>query len=233
MNIHPIKAFNDNYIWIIERETEAVVVDPGEAAGVLAYLDQEKLDLTAILLTHNHDDHTGGVAQILAKYSNTPVYGPEETQPINDHVLAEGDSFELLEEKVKVFDTPGHTEGHISYLFGEALFCGDSLFSAGTGRVFTGDYQAQYDTLAKFKQLNDAVNVYPAHEYTETNLRFAQTIEPTNEVISEALTEVKDLRAANKPTLPSTIGREKNINLLLQAETLDRFIELRKARDNF
>lgn len=233
MNIHPIKAFSDNYIWVIEAGKEAVVVDPGEAVGVLAYLDQKQLDLTAILLTHNHDDHTGGVAQIVAKYSDTPVYGPEETQSLNDHVLAEGDSFELLGQQVKIFDTPGHTTGHISYLFGDQLFCGDSLFSAGTGRVFTGDYQAQYDTLAKFKQLSDAVNVYPAHEYTETNLRFAQSIEPTNEAISEALTKVANLRAANKPTLPSTIGREKTINLLLQAETLDQFITLRKARDNF
>src|SRR5690554_5967291 len=96
MNIHPIKAFSDNYIWVIEAGKEAVVVDPGEAAGVLAYLDQKQLDLTAILLTHNHDDHTGGIAQILAEYSDTPVYGPEETQPLNDHVLAEGDSFQLL-----------------------------------------------------------------------------------------------------------------------------------------
>lgn len=164
---------------------------------------------------------------------NTPIYGPEETVPLNNQVLQEGDSFELFGSFVEVIHTPGHTEGHISYLFSDALFCGDSLFSAGTGRFFTGDYQAQYDTLQKFRQLNDTVKVYPAHEYTETNLRFVQTIEPTNEVISEALTEVKDLRAANKPTLPSTIGREKTINLLLQAETLDRFIELRKARDNF
>ena len=233
MKINPIKAFSDNYIWLIEQGSEAIIVDPGEANGVLNSLEDNKKDLVAILLTHNHGDHTDGVEQILATYPNTPVYGPEETASLNDRILREGDAFELFGFPVEVLDTPGHTEGHISYLFGDALFCGDALFSAGTGRVFTGDYQAQYDTLAKFKQLNDIVKVYPAHEYTETNLRFAQSVEPTNKHIIEALTEVEKLRAENKPTLPSTIGREKQINLLLQAETLDQFVTLRKARDNF
>lgn len=185
------------------------------------------------MLTHNHDDHTGGVEQILATYPDTPVYGPEETKALNDHILDEGDSLQLFDQKVEILKTPGHTEGHISYVFGGALFCGDALFSAATGRVFTGDYQAQYDTLQKFKQLSDQVEVYAAHEYTEKNLQFAQSIEPANQTISKALDEVKTLRQEDLPTLPSTIGREKDINLLLQVETLERFIELRKARDNF
>lgn len=233
INIHPIRAFSDNYIWIIEEGAEALVVDPGESEGVLNYLKEEQLHLTAILLTHNHDDHIGGVGEILEIYSDTPVYGPKETEFLTTYTLQEGDSFELMGQEFEVFKTAGHTEEHISYLMGDALFCGDALFSAGCGRVFTGNYQAQYDALQKLKQLDSSVKVYAAHEYTETNLRFAQTIEPSNEVINNALNEVKNLSAKDQPTLPTTIGKEKKINLFLQANTLEDFIELRQARDNF
>jgi len=123
-------------------------------------------------LTHDHEDHIGGVEEILATYSNTPVYGPKETNDLADYVVQDGDSFNLMGQGFEVFKTAGHTEEHISYLMGDDLFCGDALFSAGCGRVFTGDYQAQYDALQKFKQLNNSVKVYAAHEYTETNLRF-------------------------------------------------------------
>lgn len=234
MNIHPIKAFSDNYIWMIEEGTEAVVVDPGEAEGVMDYLKEQQLNLTAILLTHNHEDHIGGVKEILAKYSDTPVYGPEETVPLADRIVQEGESFKLLGQNFQVIKTGGHTHGHISFLMGEkALFCGDALFSAGCGRVFTGDYQAQYDALQKFKRLDDEIKVYAAHEYTQTNLRFAHSVQPSNKAVSEALDQVNDLRAKEEPTLPSTIGREKKINLFIQAETVEDFIALRKARDDF
>lgn len=234
MNIHPIKAFSDNYIWMIEEGTEAVVVDPGEAEGVMDYLKEQQLNLTAILLTHNHEDHIGGVKEILAKYSDTPVYGPEETVPLADRIVQEGESFKLLGQTFQVIKTGGHTKGHISFLMGEkALFCGDALFSAGCGRVFTGDYQAQYDALQKFKRLDDEIKVYAAHEYTQTNLRFAHSVQPSNKAVSEALNQVNDLRAKEEPTLPSTIGREKKINLFLQAETVEDFVALRKARDDF
>lgn len=234
MNIHPIKAFSDNYIWMIEEGTEAVVVDPGEAEGVMDYLKEQQLNLTAILLTHNHEDHIGGVKEILAKYSDTPVYGPEETVPLADRIVQEGESFKLLGQHFQVIKTGGHTHGHISFLMGDkALFCGDALFSAGCGRVFTGDYQAQYDALQKFKRLDDEIKVYAAHEYTQTNLRFAHSVQPSNKAVSEALNQVNDLRAKEEPTLPSTIGREKKINLFLQAETVEDFVALRKARDDF
>ena len=233
MDIKPIKALSDNYIWVINEGTKAVVVDPGEAEGVMNYLEEQQLDLIAILLTHNHDDHIGGVEEILAKHPDVPVYGPKETEPLASSIVQEGDSFKLLGQNVEVFKTSGHTEGHISFLMGMDLFCGDALFSAGCGRVFTGDYQAQYDALQKFKRLDDKVQVYAAHEYTQTNLNFAHSIEPSSKVISEALDHVNHLRAKEAPTLPSTIGREKEINLFIQAETLDSFIELRKARDEF
>lgn len=233
MKIHPIKAFRDNYIWVIQKENKAVVVDPGEGEQVMVYLESNDLELRAILLTHNHDDHIGGVLEIYEKYPDIAVYGPDETEPLVDHNVHEGDTFELLGETFEVFLTAGHTEGHISYLMGEHLFCGDALFSGGCGRVFTGDYQAQFDALQKFKQLADDVKVYAAHEYTQTNLNFALTMQPNNPTISEALDEVDDLREMNAPTLPSTIGREKLINLFLQAESLEEFRALRAARDNF
>lgn len=233
MDVKPIKALSDNYIWVIKEGTEAVVVDPGEAAGVMNYLEEQQLDLIAMLLTHNHDDHIDGVKEILAKHPGTPVYGPKETEPLADSIVQEGDSFKLLGQNIQVFKTGGHTAGHISFLMGMSLFCGDALFSAGCGRVFTGDYQAQYGALQTFKRLDDKVQVYAAHEYTQTNLNFAHSVQPSNEVISEALDHVNHLRAQGVPTLPSTIGREKEINLFIQAETLEDFIDLRKARDEF
>lgn len=233
MDIYPIKAFSDNYIWMLEKGRQAVVVDPGEAKGVLDVLQEKKLQLEAILLTHHHEDHTGGVREILKEYPDTSVYGPEETEPLADHVVKEGDTFTLWDCEFQVFLTAGHTEGHISYLMDDALFCGDALFSAGCGRVFTKDYQAQFAALQIFKRLNDQVEVYAAHEYTQTNLQFAHSVQPENEKISETLVQVKELRKKGLSTLPSTIGREKDINLFLQAETLEDFVELRKARDDF
>ncbi|MGP6139017.1 MULTISPECIES: hydroxyacylglutathione hydrolase [unclassified Jeotgalibaca] len=233
MEVSLIKAFSDNYIWVIEEGEDIAVVDPGEANGVLSYLEENKSNLVAILLTHNHDDHIGGVREILEKYPDVPVYGPTETDSLATQIVQEGDTFELFGETVEVFKTAGHTEEHISFLMGDILFCGDALFSGGCGRVFTGDYEAQYEALQKFKGLNDNVKVYAGHEYTQTNLRFAMSETPSNPDILTALHEVNDKRAIEMPTLPSTIGKEKLINLFLNADTLEDFIELRKARDNF
>ena len=233
MIIHPIKAFSDNYIWCIQEETEVVVVDPGEANGVLDFLEEKQLRLVAILLTHMHEDHTGGVKEILASHPESLVYGPNETKDLVNRVVNEGDSFNLLDQTFQVYESGGHTHGHISFLMAANLFCGDALFSAGCGRVFTGDYNAQYETLQKFIRLADDIKVFPGHEYTETNLRFAYDIQPNNKKISKSLEEVQELRAKGQPTLPTTIGREKEINLFLQAKTVGDLIELRNARDNF
>ncbi|WP_407390563.1 hydroxyacylglutathione hydrolase [Carnobacterium jeotgali] len=233
MKINPVKAFSDNYIWVIEEGKDAVIVDPGEYKDVLHYLKENQMTLKAIILTHNHEDHIGGVKAISEKFPDTPVYGPEETAFLADHVVKDGDSFDLLGKKFQVFKTAGHTTEHVSFLMEKALFCGDALFSAGCGRVFTGDYQAQFNALQMFKSLDEAVEVYAGHEYTQTNLRFAQSIEPANKNISQVLDQVTNLRAHNLPSLPSTIGKEKNINLFLQANKLQDFIALRNARDNF
>lgn len=233
MNIKPIKALSDNYIWVIEEGREAIIIDPGESAGVLDYLEDSQLTVKAILLTHKHHDHVDGVADILVKFPDTPVYGPEEIGALTNHVVRDGDSVELFGKNFQIFITAGHTEGHISYLMDNNLFCGDALFSAGCGRVFTGDYQAQYDALQKFSTLADDIKVFGAHEYTQTNLRFSQSIEADNQKIATALDEVNQLRVNDELTLPSTIGKEKDINLFLQAKSLDDFIALRNARDAF
>lgn len=233
MNIIPIKAFSDNYIWLLEEATQAVVVDPGEAQGVLDYLDTHDLTLTTLLLTHNHDDHIGGVQDIIDRYPEIIIYGPQETANLATEGVADGDQFELFGQTVKVVRSEGHTRGHISYIMDDKLFCGDAMFSGGCGRVFTGDYQAQYDALQTFKALDDDVKVYAAHEYTQTNLRFALSVQPDNALIKEALEEANKVVEAGQPTLPTTIGREKDINLFLQAKDLAEFIELRNGRDNF
>lgn len=233
MKVHAIQAFSDNYIWVIEKDKEAVVVDPGEGPQVMAFLAANNLTLRAILLTHNHDDHIGGVLEIYEEYPDIAIFGPDETEPLVDHNVTEGDSFEFLGERFEVFKTAGHTEEHISYLTGDSLFCGDALFSAGCGRVFTGNYQAQFEALQKFRGLNDSVKVYAAHEYTVTNLNFAQSIEPDNTAIQQALDSAKNLRDQDKPTLPSTIGLEKKINLFLLADTVEEFKALRDKRDQF
>lgn len=233
MQVVAIKAFSDNYIWLIREGNQAILVDPGEAAASLDYLSQNQLDLVGILLTHKHDDHVGGVREVQAAYPKAVSYGPVETQQFLGQMVQEGDEFELLGQTIKVLKTAGHTEEHISFLMGNQLFCGDALFSAGCGRVFTGDYQAQYDALQKFKALEDDVEVYAGHEYTVTNLRYALEARPDNQELQPALEHAEQLRADGTPTLPTTMGYERKINPFLQAETLEEFIELRNGRDKF
>lgn len=233
MTVKPVKALNDNYIWVYVQGSDAVVVDPGEAAPILTYLQAHDLHLLTILLTHDHDDHTAGVAKVLDVYPEATVIGPQETERFNTKTVAPGDSFTLFDQEVSVFLTAGHTSGHISYFTNDMLFCGDALFSAGCGRVFTGDYQAQYDALETFNKLPDNTRVFAGHEYTETNLKFAQSLEEYPEAVDKALREVSLLSSQAIPTLPSTIGQEKQINVFLRAETLDEFKALRDKRDNF
>ncbi|WP_373820002.1 hydroxyacylglutathione hydrolase [Glaesserella sp.] len=232
--ITPIPALSDNYIWILQKGTQAVIVDPAEAKSVMAFFAKNTLKPTAILLTHNHKDHTDGVAEIVSHYPNIMVYGPSEVSQFTDKIVQDGDIFTLLDLPILVIKSAGHTAEHISYLVDNRdLFCGDALFSGGCGRVFTGDYQAQFEALQRFKQLNDTVNVYPAHEYTLNNLKFAQTIMPANCELIEYQERADILRAQNRPTLPTTIGIEKKINPFMRAENLATFIELRKKKDNF
>lgn len=235
MNIFPIHALTDNYIWMIEDTDSVVIVDPGEAGEVLDYLKVQEPSQIAILLTHKHDDHIGGVAEIIQSYPATKIYGPSEVPGFKDmEILEDGSQVDILGHAVTALLSAGHTEGHLAYIVdNQFLFSGDAMFSAGCGRVFTGDYQAQFDALETFSRLDDDIAVFAGHEYTLTNLKFAHSIFPDNEIISEALTQVKILDAANHPTYPSTIGREKIINIFMQAENLETFKALRDKRDQF
>lgn len=229
MNINFIKAFNDNYIWTIEKDGKLIVVDPGDAGPVIDYLKNKKLDY--IILTHKHMDHVGGVDELKIKYG-AKVYGPIETSEYNDVTLKDGDVFDLLGEDFKVISTGGHTEEHISYLADGNLFCGDALFLAGCGRVFTKDYEKSYQGLNKLKKLADDTVVYPAHEYSLANLEFAKSV-ISNEDLDREYERVRKLRDEDKITLPSTIEKEKKINPFFLARDLDEFIDFRNKKDSF
>lgn len=234
MTVTALEALSDNYIWLYQKEQELVVIDPGEAKPVLDYLANHKDEhLSAILLTHNHADHTGGVKEIVAEHPDTAVYGPEECRAYAENIVHDGETIGLLGQDWEIIAVPGHTNGHIAYLVDDKVFCGDALFMAGCGRVFTGDYQAQYETVNKFSQLADDVKVYAAHEYSETNLRFANEVDPSNSAVEEALRKVRQQREKNEPTLPSTIEVEKEVNPFMRANDFDEFVQLRNKRDGF
>lgn len=234
MNIFPIKALADNYIWIVEDEESVIIVDPGEAEKVLAYLGSKQASDIAIVLTHKHHDHVDGVADILNQYPDTKVYGPDEVAGRPLEIVEDGDQFTIFGHEFTALLSAGHTEGHLSYILdSQFLFSGDAMFSAGCGRVFTGDYQAEFDALETFSRLDDDVAVFAGHEYTLTNLKFAQSVQPDNDVIAEAILQVEKLAEADRPTYPSTIGREKAINIFMQAENVEAFKALRDQRDNF
>lgn len=230
MKVNAIRAFSDNYIWAIEIDDKYIIIDPGEAEPVFEFLKDKAPE--AILLTHKHSDHVGGVEEIVKKYGNVKVCGPSETEKYNDTTVKDGDEFSLLGKNFKVIYTPGHTKEHISYLVDDKLFCGDALFLAGCGRVFTRDYKAAYDTMQKFNSLDDEILVYPAHEYSFYNLKFTMEYRP-NEDVKKELERVKELREKDEITLPTTIKKEKLINPFMRAKDLDDFIELREAKDRF
>lgn len=229
--IRAIKAFSDNYIWAIELNDENkkryIIVDPGEANPVIDFIGDNALE--AILITHMHNDHIGGVRELKDKYG-ARVYGPVETENLNDITLSDGNEFKVLGKNFKVILTNGHTEEHISYLMEDNLFCGDALFLAGCGRVFTNDYEASYNGLEKLKNLSESVKVYAAHEYSLANLEFAKTV-IENEDLNREYKRVKKLREEGKITLPSTIGLENKINPFFLAENLEEFIEFRIKKD--
>jgi hydroxyacylglutathione hydrolase len=223
ITIIPIPAFADNYIWLLRQGTAAVVVDPGDAAPVLAYLAREGLVLTGILATHHHNDHVGGNTALLARFP-VPVFGPaRETIPGRTQAVAGGDVVAVpgLPVTLRAFDIPGHTAGHIAY-FGDidgtpSLFCGDTLFAAGCGRLFEGTPRQMWTSLSALAQLPAATRVYCGHEYTLANLRFAQAVEPGNADIRARQAREQEKRNRGEPTLPSTIDLERATNPFLRA----------------
>ena len=217
-NIVPVSVFTDNYIWVIHDQYHAVVVDPGEAKPVLDFLEQKKLKIIAILNTHHHVDHVGGNLKLLQQFQ-VPVYGPgSELISTVTHCLKEGDSVYLpeLSLRLSILDIPGHTAGHIAYYGANLLFCGDTLFSCGCGRLFEGTAQQMYISLNKLAKLSDETVVYCGHEYTLANINFARLVEPENQAITQLQILAEKQRKSDLPTLPSTIAKEKACNPFLR-----------------
>ncbi|MRN37245.1 hydroxyacylglutathione hydrolase [Neisseria sp. N95_16] len=216
MKITPVKAFNDNYIWMIQEGNLAVCIDPGDATPVLKFLVNNRLMLAQTWITHHHDDHRGGAAALWRTFLESPVYGNSDI-PEATHRAEAGLQIPFGDGLATVWATPGHTSHHLSYLFetsdGLHVFCGDTLFSAGCGRVFTGTIEELFDSFLRFNQLPENTLFYPAHEYTASNLRFAAHIEPDNADIQTALREAE---SASAPTLPVTLLHERKVNPFLR-----------------
>jgi hydroxyacylglutathione hydrolase len=222
LDVRPIPAFQDNYIWLLhglDDPRAVAVVDPGAAEPVLRTLADGDLRLDAILATHHHADHVGGVRELVAA-TGAMVFGPaRERMPVAVHGLAHGARARLptLGLEFEVIDVPGHTAGHIAYFGHEALFCGDTLFSAGCGRLFEGTAEQMLASLDSLARLPDSTRVFCGHEYTLANLRFAMAVEAGNSEIATYARTAEALRAASRPTLPSTIGLEKRVNPFLRS----------------
>lgn len=222
LQVSAVRAFRDNYIWLVHGKDPQLVavVDPGDARPVLDALARLDLEVAAILVTHHHADHTGGVRGILAR-RRVPVWGPagERVAAVTDPV-AGGDraTLDRLGLSFDVLDIPGHTAGHIAFHGHGAVFCGDTLFSAGCGRLFEGTPEQMLGSLDALAALPDDTRVYCGHEYTLANLRFARAVEPENQDIAAYSRRAESLRQADEPTLPSTLSLEKQVNPFLRCD---------------
>ena len=233
-NVIRIPAFKDNYIWLLRKGASAAVVDPGDARPVLDLLDREGLSLASILVTHHHADHQGGVAELLAHYP-AEVFGPAaESITGISRPLSGGETVRIAacDVEFQVIAVPGHTLGHIAYYGAGCLFCGDTLFAGGCGRLFEGTAAQMADSLARLAALPDETAVYCGHEYTQANLRFALAVEPGSEPLRQRQLACVALRERGEPTVPSTIAEELATNPFLRCEVpaVRRAAEARAGR---
>lgn len=253
--ITPIPALKDNYIWLItnNQSTQAIIVDPGDASPVISFLNEHHLKPAAILVTHKHADHTGGINELLDAYPETAVYANEiENVSSTTHFVKHGDVISINNwPSFNVIHIPGHTLGHVAYYADPILFTGDTLFGAGCGRVFEGTAEQMLGSLNKLAVLPNDTFIYCGHEYTLANLNFASHVEPENEDIRQRIKDTEKLRLNNNPSLPSTLGLEKKTNPFLRcteksvissvekyanrklANTVDVFHELREWKNKF
>ena len=239
LEVQLVPCLTDNYAYLIrDPKSGAVgVVDPSEAKPVISALGDRGWKLTHVINTHHHWDHTGGNLELKAAFG-ARVVGPKadrERIPGADEVYGDGEIFVFGTREARIFDIPGHTRGHIAYWFEQdaALFTGDTLFAMGCGRMFEGTAEQMWSSLSKLTVLPKETRIYCGHEYTEANGRFALSVEPGNEALQRRMQEVKALRAAGKPTIPSTLGQELETNPFLRAGGVARFAERRSAKDSF
>jgi hydroxyacylglutathione hydrolase len=253
LQVEQIPVLSDNYVYVVHQPEGGVtgVVDPAVAAPVVAALQRHGWQLDWILSTHHHADHTGGNLE-LKQATGCRIVGPQKDAariPGIDQGVVEGERFELGALTAEIFETPGHTSGHISYWFPEAraLFCADTLFSLGCGRVFEGSFDLMWHSLSKYAGLPEDALVYCAHEYTQANARFALTVDPDNPALKARAAEVERQRSAGQPTVPTTLGQERAANPFLRphdpairkrlgmpdASDAEVFAEIRKRKDRF
>lgn len=261
LNISPISAFNDNYIWMLrlDAQTQVGIVDPGDATPVLEHLSSEGLQLDTILITHHHADHTGGIERLLEAFPDANVIGPHSSRIASiKQRCSEGETVNALGLRFQVIEIPGHTLDHIAFhlpscaqLEQGAIFCGDTLFAGGCGRIFEGKPAMMHESLAKLEALPAPTLVFCAHEYTLANLGFALAAEPDNADLQARLEATRVMRDANRPSLPSNIALERRTNPFLRCHNkvlaqkvaahsgkqarseIDTFAQLREWKDNF
>lgn len=239
LDIVAVPAFADNYLWLVHDQAsgETAVVDPGDPAPVMAEVARRGWRISKILNTHWHPDHTGGNLAI-KEATGAEIWGPAGENgrvPGLDYPLAEGDRVAIGAHEAEVWEVPGHTIGHIAYIFRqeEIAFVGDTMFAMGCGRLFEGSPQQMFASLSRLASLPDNMKLYCAHEYTLANARFAAHAFPSDAPIAERLKSVEAARAANEPTVPTTVGSERLTNPFLLARDVGHFAELRDAKDNF
>jgi len=249
ITITPIPLLSDNYAWALRSGEDVAVIDPGEAGPVIRFLERIHARLSAILVTHHHGDHCGGVGVLKRTFGCTVIGARDKRMPFVDDCAGNGDIRTILGTRARVIATPGHTLTHVVYFFQDlrALFTGDTFFSAGCGRIFEGNTGQMFESLTTCAGLGDDVLIYAGHEYTEENLRFAQSVEPGNAAVHARLLEVRQLRGKGLSTLPSPLSIEKTINPFLRTNNpqirgqlgmekafdIDVFAELRKRKNRF
>lgn len=243
MEIESVPVLNDNYVFVLHEGQAAVVVDPAIDGPIREWLERRELTLVAILLTHHHADHIGGVAGLLQRWPEAEVVASaadQERIPLQTHGVQQGDGLVLLGRPVRVLEVPGHTRAHLAYHLPaqepgqqEELFCGDTLFAAGCGRLFEGTAEQMHHSLQQLNALPEPTRVWCAHEYTEANLRWAAAQAPHQPAITRRLEEVRSLRSRGLPTIPSSLAVERQTNLFVQARDAKDFAALRTSKDGW
>ena len=232
-----LRVLSDNVIWLWKKNKSVVVIDPALSKPVIKYLKANNLNLEAVLQTHHHSDHIGGTKDLIKEWPNVKVIASEKEKdriPFQNLSVKNGDRLRLLDEEVQVIEVKGHTKSHLAFYFNNkvpVLFIGDTLFSAGCGRIFEGTFKQMYNSLKKIKSLPKNTHIYCAHEYTKSNLLWALDIEPQNQNIKKKLIEVEKKIALKELTIPCLLEEEMKINLFLRANNLKDFSFLRESKD--